>query len=117
SIKRDAGVPLEVRPVKASEIKQAKDGTQFVRALLIGMSALIVAAGAALVVNLILMLAEERRPRLAVLRALGLTRRGLVTLSVFEGALYSLAAALVGTLIGIGAGRIVSLRFAKAFAE
>ncbi|MFN2543322.1 MAG: ABC transporter permease [Actinomycetota bacterium] len=108
---------FEVRPVKTNEVRQAEENTQFVRALLIGMSALIIAAGAALVVNLVLMLAEERRPRLAVLRALGLTRRGLILLSVFEGALYSLVAAAVGTLVGLGAGRIVALRFAKAFAQ
>ena len=42
------------------------------------------AAGAALVVNLISMLAEERRTQLGVLRALGLTRRGLVLLSIMR---------------------------------
>ncbi|TMD46041.1 MAG: ABC transporter permease [Chloroflexi bacterium] len=51
-------------------------------------------AATAMVANLAVLLAEERRPRLAVLRALGLTRGGLIQLSVTEGALYSLAGAL-----------------------
>ena len=112
-----AGVLYRVQDVKAEEIQQAEDSTEFPRAMLVGMSALIVAAGAALVVNLTMMLAEERRPRLAVLRALGLRRGGLVTLSVLEGALYSLVAAAVGTGLGLLAGRVVAERFAEAFAR
>jgi putative ABC transport system permease protein len=110
-------VLYRVKEVKAREVDQAEASTEFPRAMLVGMSALIVAAGSALVVNLTMMLAEERRPRLAVLRALGLTRRSLVRLSVLEGALYSLVAAGVGTAVGLLAGRIVAGRFAEAFAQ
>src|SRR5260370_21131417 len=46
------------------------------------------------------MLSEERRPRLAVLRAMGLTRTGLVQLAVTEGAIYSLLGAIAGLPIG-----------------
>ena len=110
-------VSLDVREAKAAEAANAEDFTVFIRAMLVGMSALVAAAGAALIVNLIGMLAEERRPRLGVLRALGLRRRGLVGLAVFEGALYSLAAGVVGVAVGVGAGRIVAARFGRAFAE
>jgi putative ABC transport system permease protein len=110
-------VPFQVREVKSSEVREARQGTEFTRAMLLGMSFLIIAAGAALVVNLTTMLAEERRPRHAVIRALGLTRRGLVTLSVIEGAIYSLVAAVAGTAIGLVAGRLVAERFAEAFAQ
>jgi putative ABC transport system permease protein len=113
----DAGVPLGVTEAKAREAEAATANTVFIRALLIGMSALVVAAGAALVVNLIGMLAEERRSRMGVLRALGLKRRSLVGLSVIEGAWYSLAAGVVGVLVGVGAGRFIAARFGRAFAE
>jgi putative ABC transport system permease protein len=106
---------LRAREAKQEEIDNAKTGTQFLRTMLLAMSFLIVAAGAALVVNLVLMLAEERRPRLGVLRALGVSRSNLVRLSVIEGAVYSLAAALIGTALGVGAGRLVAARFADAF--
>jgi hypothetical protein len=72
------------------------------------------AVGSALVVNLILSLADERRPRLAVLRALGLSRSGLVTLSMLEGALYSLAAAFVSLVTGAA---IVWVMFAYSAAS
>lgn len=116
---RSLGDPasLEVREVKAAEAANAREFTVFIRAMLIGMSALVVAAGAALIVNLVGMLAEERRSRLGVLRALGLKRRGLVGLAVIEGALYSLAAGAIGVAVGAGAGRIVAGRFGRAFAE
>src|SRR5260370_6919382 len=67
----------------------------------------IVLAGIALAVTLRLALAEERRPRLAVMRALGLSRTGLVTASVLEGAIYAVAAALIGALPGIAAGWLI----------
>ena len=110
-------LPLEVSDAKRKEAKNAEGFTVFIRAMLVGMSVLVVAVGAALVVNIIGMLAEERRSRLGVLRALGLIRRRLVSLSVTEGALYSLAAGIVGTGVGVAAGRLVSSRFGQAFAE
>src|SRR5260370_12287575 len=66
----------------------------------------IVLAGVALVVNLALALAEERRPRLAVLRALGLGRTGLVVASVLEGAIYAVGAAVIGAVPWIAARRL-----------
>jgi putative ABC transport system permease protein len=109
-------VPLQVREAKAHEIDVAEGTSVIFRAMLIGMSALVVAVGAALVVNLIGMLVQERRSRLGVLRALGLKRRRLVGLAVTEGALYSLAAGVVGTAIGAAAGRVVAARFGDVFA-
>jgi len=114
-----AGSPiaLEVSDAKRAEAKNAEGFTTFIRAMLVGMSSLVVAVGAALVVNIVGMLAEERRSRLGVLRALGLKRRRLVGLSIIEGAIYSLAAGIVGTIVGVAAGRLVASRFARAFAE
>jgi putative ABC transport system permease protein len=109
-------VPLQVREAKASDIANSEANSQFFRALLVGMSALVVVAGAALVVNLTVMLAEERRPRLGVLRALGLTRRRLMGFSITEGALYSLVAGVLGTAAGAAADRLVSDRFGDVFA-
>src|SRR5260221_38500 len=109
-------VPLQVREAKARDVRSAEANALLFRAMPIGMSTLVVAAGAALMVNLTWMLAQERRPRLGVLRALGLKRRRLVGLAVTEGALYSLAAAVVGTAIRAAAGRLVAARFGDVFA-
>ena len=113
----ETGVELEVLQGKRDALKDARDGTRFILAMLVGMTFLVIAAGVALIINLTQMLAEERRSRLATLRALGLTRRGLVSLSILEGAFYSLLAAAAGVALGIQAGKVLSERFATAFAQ
>ncbi len=114
-----AGTPLalEVREVKAAELESATAGTAWFRAMLGGLSTLLVAAGLTLVVNLALMLSEERRPRLGILRALGLWRRDLVRLAVLEGALYSLGATLVGVTVGAAVGSLLARQFVVALTQ
>jgi putative ABC transport system permease protein len=109
-------IPLQVQEAKAGEIDNDRAGALLFRSMLIGMSALVVAVGAALIVNLMGMLAEERRWRLGVLRALGLKRAQLVGLSVTEGALYSVVAGVFGTAAGAAVGRLVAARFGEVFA-
>jgi len=98
------GTSLVVSEVRRDAAAQLQGTTAAVFGPYLGFSALTVLAAIALIVNLVLALAEERRSRLAVLRALGLTRAGLVALSVLEGAIYSLAAATVGVAAGVPAG-------------
>jgi putative ABC transport system permease protein len=99
------GLRLTVQESKRIDVDAKTKQAEGDRSIYGGLSLFIALAGAALVVNLGLALSEERRPRHAVLRALGLTGTGMITLSVLEGALYSLAAAAValvpGTLIGV----------------
>jgi putative ABC transport system permease protein len=109
-------VPLQVQDAKAREVGNARTGSLIFRSMLLGMSALVVAVGGGLIVNLMGMLAEERRSRLGVLRALGLNRARLAGLSVTEGALYSLVAGAAGTAAGAAAGRLVAARFGDVFA-
>jgi putative ABC transport system permease protein len=66
------------------------------------MSLFVVLAAVALVVNLFLALSEERRPRLAVLRALGLSRPGMIVISLMEAGLYALGGSLLGAVLGLG---------------
>jgi putative ABC transport system permease protein len=101
---------LDVSEVKAQDLTTADNQFAPTRAVFIALSFFVVLAASALVVNLSLALAEERRPRLAVLRALGLTRTGLVTVAALEGAIYSLAAALVGLLPGAAYTYFVAAR-------
>ncbi|HEV2028314.1 MAG TPA: FtsX-like permease family protein [Candidatus Dormibacteraeota bacterium] len=95
---------LAVRTAKADDVNEIVKLADAERPVTFALGIVIVLAGTALVVSLALALAEERRPRLAILRALGLSRTGLVVASVLEGAIYALAAAALGALPGIGAG-------------
>lgn len=78
-------------------VKMSENGRPFVSSF----GVIVALAATALVANLAVMLAEERRPRLAVLRAMGLTRAGLVQLSITEGAIYSLLGAIAGLPAGL----------------
>ena len=99
------GASIALREAKSEDVNAKIKQAEMDRSIFGGLSLFIALAGAALVVNLGLALAEERRPRHAVLRALGLGRSGTVILSVLEGALYSLAAVVAalapGALIGL----------------
>jgi len=107
--------PLIVNEVRLDAARQLMGQTAFVLGTTLGFSGLTVLAAIALIVNLVLALAEERRSRLAVLRALGLTRGGLITVSVLEGAIYSLAAATVGAVVGLLAGLYLAVQLWNAF--
>jgi putative ABC transport system permease protein len=82
--------------------------------LFIGSFAII--AGVLLLVNVFVMLAEERKSELGMLRALGMRRGRLVRGFVIEGAVYSLVAAALGLAAGLGVGRAVVAVTARIFA-
>lgn len=64
-------------------------------------------SGALLLVNVLLMLAEERLSELGTMRAVGLPRGALVQAFTLEGAVYAFAGAIVGALSGVGLGRFM----------
>ncbi|HEV3227455.1 MAG TPA: ABC transporter permease, partial [Acidimicrobiales bacterium] len=66
-----------------------------------------VVAGVLLLVNIFVMLAEERKSELGMLRAIGLKRNHLVRTFGLEGNLYSLVSAALGAFAGIAVGRVV----------
>jgi putative ABC transport system permease protein len=115
------GLALTVREAKRDDFNAQVTQVESTRALQNSLSFFVALAGAALVVNLGLALAEERRPRHAVLRALGLGRAGMVALSVLEGGLYSLAAAVValvpGVLFGLALVAVVYVRVHSGVVE
>lgn len=95
-----------LRSVKAYAIKQRfldtaeRAGTLF-KQFLTTIGSFTVIAGIMLIVNIFVMLAEERKSELGMARAVGLTRRQLVYLFSFEGLLYALVASLLGALLGL----------------
>jgi putative ABC transport system permease protein len=92
--------------------KQAGDGLGSFF-LFIGSFSII--AGVLLLVNIFVMLAEERKSELGMLRAIGMKRSRLVRSFIIEGTVYALVASLVGILVGIGVGRAVVVVAARIF--
>lgn len=98
---------VEVSREKQGELDYAeRQGTSFTQLFgLIG--GFTVVAGVLLLINIFVMLAEERKSELGMLRALGLKRNHLVRAFGLEGGMYALTASVIGAAAGIGVGRVV----------
>ncbi|HSH61814.1 MAG TPA: FtsX-like permease family protein, partial [Acidimicrobiales bacterium] len=111
-----AGTPATVDPAKQHLLKSAKtNGDQFTE-LFSSIGFFSVLAGILLLVNIFVMLAQERKTELGMMRAVGMKRLGLVASFATEGWLYALAASAIGTVAGLGVGRLVVLVAAGIFA-
>lgn len=99
---------ISVLDVKRDLLADADFQASSLRQLFSGIGGFSVIAGILLLVNIFVMLAEERKAELGVLRAVGLKRNHLVRTFGIEGALYASAAAFVGGIVGIGIGRLIS---------
>ena len=98
-------VGFEIRPAKRDLLEiAAEEGSGFAE-LFLSLGAFAILAGAALLANVLVMLAEGRRGELGVLRALGLSRREMVGAFVLEGAVYAVAASALGALAGVAVAR------------
>jgi putative ABC transport system permease protein len=98
---------VEVVTVKQDVLDDAEAAGTELRALFSSLGTFSALVGVLLLVNLFVMLAEERKTELGMMRAVGLRRSHLVRLFALEGGLYSLAAAVVGVVLGMGVGRAV----------
>jgi FtsX-like permease family protein len=102
-----AGSELQVLETKRGLLHIADLQDKSSRPFVTAGGVIVALAATAIVANLAVMLAEERRPRLAVLRALGLTRAGLIQVPITEGALYNVAGAIFGIPLGLALGALV----------
>lgn len=98
---------VEVLPVKADQLAEANGRGRTMRQLFTGVGTFSVLAGLLLLVNLFVMMAEERKRALGLARATGLERWHLVRVFTLEGVFYSLAAALAGCAMGTGVAWLV----------
>jgi len=91
-----------IATVKADAVKAAEDNSAALTDFLFMASAFTVASAVMLIVTIFVMLAEERKRELGISRAIGMRRTTLVRVMVFEGAVYSLVAAAIGAVAGLG---------------
>ena len=75
------------------------------------------AVGLLLIFLIFVLLAAERRAEMGMARAIGVQRRHLVLMYLFEGTVYDLVSSFIGLLIGIGAGMLLSLFLAPILAR
>jgi len=98
---------LRVQDVKSEAVAQAVQVGRDATELFLVMGAFGILAGVLLIVNIFVMLAEERKPELGVARALGFLRRDLLTTFALEGTFYAVLAAALGAFAGLGLGYVM----------
>jgi putative ABC transport system permease protein len=104
---------LRVASVKADQIAEAVRIGREATELFLVMGAFAILAGVLLIVNIFVMLAEERKPELGIERAIGFLRRDLLTAFALEGTFYAVVAAALGALAGLGLGYVMVYFFDK----
>lgn len=109
------GLAANVNTIKADLIEQADEAGTNLTTLYGGISAFAVFAGILLMVNIFLMLAQERRSELGMMRAMGLRRGALVMGFAGEGWLYAVVASALGTVVGLLIARLVAIGAAGVF--
>lgn len=115
---RTADLPgVEVFDAKQGLLDDAAANGAEMRSMFSALGTFSIAVGVLLLVNLFVMLAEERQAELGMLRAVGMKRNHLVRLFTLEGTLYALAGSLAGAAVGIGVGRAIMLVMEQILAE
>src|SRR5437773_1514414 len=84
-----------VAQAKADSVKGATEGADRLSQVFVLLSFFTIIAGILLIVNIFVMLAEERKGEMGVARALGMRRKNLVQSFVSEGLLYALLSSVV----------------------
>jgi putative ABC transport system permease protein len=105
-----AEIDARVVPVKRDLIDDAITSSKALSQLYFTVGMFAVAAGVLLLVNIFVMLADDRRSELGMIRALGLRRLPLVTTFATEGWIYAVLASALGAFLGIGVGRVIAWR-------
>ncbi len=97
------GSGREIRVVfdKDSGVDMAMERISTFTKLFITLAAFSIIAGITLIVNIFVMLSEERREEMGISRAIGLRRSHLRSSYLFEGALYSFLSSFIGVIMGV----------------
>jgi putative ABC transport system permease protein len=92
---------------KADAVTFAQTGGLFITGALLGVSFFSIAVGVLLIFLIFVMLAAERRAEMGMSRAVGLKRRHLTQMFLFEGTAYTLASSVVGAVLGVGVAALM----------
>lgn len=102
-----SGAAVRVEPVKQSRLDTAEAQGKEFGELFLAIGSFAIVAGVLLLVNIFVMLAEERKGQLGMLRAVGMRRSHLVRAFVMEGAIYAFLSGALGALLGVAVGRAI----------
>lgn len=108
---------FDFNTLKKDGIDSAQSASDSISQIFVVMSSFAIIAGVALITNIFVMLAEERKPEMGISRAIGMQRGDLTQSFMFEGAIYALLASLVGAGVGLLIADVMIRLFESLFAS
>ncbi len=118
SVLRSNGASLlEVEAIKKDNIEATEAASEMMSEVFWLMGSFSIIAGIILVINIFVMLAEERKPEMGISRAIGMKKSHLIQAYIFEGSAYSLIASFLGTLVGLALAFVMITAFGSIFGE
>ena len=109
------GLGLTISNVKSDQVTQATQNVDQISQIFLLLGSFTIIAGVLLIINIFVMLAEERKGEMGVARALGMRRSHLVQSFVAEGLAYALLSSAVGALAGLLVAGVILWAFALVF--
>ncbi len=107
---------LEADPTKEDAIALADELGSTFTGFFVTFGTFSIIAGMLLIFLIFVMLAAERKPEMGIARAVGIKRRHLIQMFLFEGVVYDLTAAAIGAALGLIVAYGMVFIMARAFA-
>jgi len=95
---------FKITQTKKEVLENGKENMQQLSNLFIVFGTFSIIAGVILIINIFVMLAEERKSEMGMARAVGMQRKHLKRMYLGEGTIYALIASFVGVFFGIVIG-------------
>jgi|ETNmetMinimDraft_15_1059895.scaffolds.fasta_scaffold06270_2 putative ABC transport system permease protein len=100
---------LEVTRNKAKEVSEGREGMSQFSDMFLVFGSFSIIAGVILIINIFVMLAEERKGEMGISRAVGMKRLHLGRSFLYEGSIYAFISAVIGAAMGILVAYLVIL--------
>ena len=108
---------LNVSPIKLRMIEATEDAGENFSMLFLIFGSFVIFSGILLVMNIFVMLADERKSEMGMARAIGMQRNDLRVLFVQEGALLGMISSAFGSLVGVGVAWILMQFMSASFQD
>ncbi len=104
-----ASYHLQVMTPLQTGLSSAATSASSLETLFLVLGLFSILAGAMLIVGIFIMLAQERKGEMGMLRAIGMRQGELVYTYYFEGVAYAAGSALAGTFVGVAVGYLLAV--------
>jgi putative ABC transport system permease protein len=115
AIENNKELNLEVHNVKSDNLQAGREAGEGIGTLFMIFGTFAIIAGIVLIINIFVMLGEERKSEMGMARAVGMKSKHLVRMYLFEGSLYAFVAAIVGAFLGLFFGWVIIQAFEFIF--